>query len=127
LLVLLRPLVDKARRRPITSQLLVTDVGYFPRAATHGRYRPKGSDELIVIVCTRGLGWCEVDDHLVAVAAGSVLVIPAQVPHLYRADDGDPWTIWWCHLVGDDTDSLLSPLQGSRLVVLTDVFRVSPA
>jgi AraC family transcriptional regulator, arabinose operon regulatory protein len=124
LLVLPRPLVEKSLRRPITSQLLVTDVGYFPRAATHGRYRPEGSDELIVIVCAQGLGWCEVDDHLVAVPAGSVLVIPAQVPHLYRADENDPWTIWWCHLVGDDIDSLVSPLQGSRLVVLTDVFRV---
>jgi quercetin dioxygenase-like cupin family protein len=85
LLVLPRPLVEKSRSRPITSQLLVTDVGYFPRAATHGRHRPEGSDELIVIVCTQGLGWCELDDDLVAVPAGSVLVIPAQVPHLYRA------------------------------------------
>lgn len=33
--------------------------------------------------------------------AGQALVIPPRTPHAYRADAGDPWTIWWVHVAGE--------------------------
>ena len=49
LVVVPRPLVREALERPITRRLVVTDAGVFPAAEEHGRYRPQGAEETIVI------------------------------------------------------------------------------
>lgn len=105
--VLPRPLVARAQAVAPTSQLLVTDAGHFPRAASHGRIRRRGAPEAVIIVCVEGRGWCTRPDDAVpgssgglSVRAGEALLIGPRVPHLYRADADDPWTIWWLHLTG---------------------------
>ncbi len=82
------------------SQLLVTDVGYFPRASSHGLARTNGAAQHVVIICAAGRGTCTLPSGVHQVRAGQALVIPAGVPHRYEADAVDPWTIWWMHLVG---------------------------
>src|SRR3954466_1291293 len=72
--VLPRPLVAAAQRRPPTAALLVTDAGYFPHAANHGRRRPQGTPEVVVIVCVDGVGHCEVADRRTVVRPGHALV-----------------------------------------------------
>ncbi|GGM17458.1 helix-turn-helix domain-containing protein [Promicromonospora citrea] len=91
-----------AARSGPTSRLLVTDAGYFPHAANHGRARTRGASGTIVIVSAAGRGWCRTPDDLHRVDAARALVIPAGVPHEYWADDDDPWTIWWMHARGTD-------------------------
>ena len=87
--------------------MLVTDAGYFPHAARHGRVRRHGADQLIVILCADGAGWCELAGVRHEVGAGEVLVIPPGEPHRYYADAHDPWSIWWLHVVGGDVGDLL--------------------
>ena len=100
--VLSGPRVAEALASPITGRLLVTDAGHFPHAAAHGRDRPRGADEVVVILCTGGAGVVEVRGAEHAVAPGEVAVIPSGEPHRYRADPLDPWTIWWMHVAGAD-------------------------
>lgn len=126
--VLPRPLVARSLAAGITSRLLVTDAGYFPHAVSHGRVRPHGAPEAVVIICVDGLGWCEIDGRIVAVPTGTALVIPPGVPHLYRADTRTPWTIWWLHARGSDVPVLLQDVQrdaNERVVEISDMFRVS--
>lgn len=104
--VLPRPLVASALARPVTSRMLVTDCGYFPHAARHGRIRRLGAPEVIVIVCVEGRGRLTVRDEEHAVAPGQAAVIPAETPHLYVADERDPWSIWWLHVAGADVEEL---------------------
>ncbi|MBL0886404.1 helix-turn-helix domain-containing protein [Myceligenerans indicum] len=85
-----------------TSRLLVTDAGYFPHAANHGRSRGEGAVGTIAIVSVAGCGWCRTPGGLHQVGAAQALVIPAGVPHEYWADDDAPWTIWWMHARGPD-------------------------
>lgn len=106
--VLPRPLVAHALHQPTTEQVLVSDVGFFPRAAGHGRERPNGARETIVIVCSAGAGTCRVPDGTFDVAAGQALVIPAGTPHSYEANLNDPWTIWWMHVVGRAVPALVA-------------------
>jgi AraC-like DNA-binding protein len=106
--VLPRPLVAQASGTPPLSQLLVTDVGYFPRASTHGRVRPHGAAQHIVIVCAAGRGSCTLPSGVHQVRAGQALVIPAGRAHGYEADADEPWTIWWMHLVGRQVPDLLA-------------------
>lgn len=105
--VLPGPLVEEALQRDPTSHLLVTDAGYFPRAARHGLVRRAGAPQAIVIMCTDGAGWCELDGIRHDVSRGHFLVIPPQTPHRYYADLDQPWSIWWLHLAGSDVASLL--------------------
>ncbi len=130
--VLPRPLVALASSSPPLSQLLVTDVGCFPRASTHGRTRTHGAEQHVVIVCAAGRGTCTVPSGVHAVQAGQALVIPAGLPHRYEADAKEPWTIWWLHLVGQQVPALLAasgatpdqPVVGmgdpSRVIALID-------
>jgi AraC family transcriptional regulator, arabinose operon regulatory protein len=108
--VLPRPLVASALSSPPMSQLLVTDVGYFPRASTHGRARKHGAAQHVVIVCAAGRGTCTLPSGVHQVRAGQALAIPAGLPHRYEADADEPWTIWWMHLVGQQVPSLLAAI-----------------
>ena len=106
--VLPAPLVSEAARRPPTSMLLVTDAGYFPHAAQHGRSRRGGAGQAIVIACTDGIGWCELAGRRHRIKPQQVLVIPPGTPHRYQADGDQPWSIWWLHVQGTDLDGLLA-------------------
>jgi AraC family transcriptional regulator of arabinose operon len=106
--VLPAPLVAEASRRPPTSMLLVTDAGYFPHAAQHGRIRRAGASQAIVIACTDGTGWCELAGRRHRVGPHQVLVIPPGVPHRYQSDPDQPWSIWWLHVRGSDLEGLLA-------------------
>ncbi|WP_105565705.1 AraC family transcriptional regulator [Microbacterium halophytorum] len=105
--VLPRPLVEQALNRPVTRRMLVTDAGYFPVARHHGRHRPTGARETIVIVCGSGSGWVEIDGARTRVTRGTALIIPGGTPHAYGADNDSPWTIWWCHVRGTDVAELV--------------------
>lgn len=123
LYVLPTPLVDEALRRAPTSRLLVTDAGHFPRAARHGRHRPEGARQTIVILCVAGLGWVEMDGLRQPVPAGHVTVLPAGTAHRYHADADDPWTIWWVHVTGTDVSDLVGATAltvGSAVAPLSD-------
>ncbi|WP_454050577.1 helix-turn-helix domain-containing protein [Cellulomonas sp. Marseille-Q8402] len=111
--VLPRPLISQAAASPATSQLLVTDVGFFPRASSHGRVRGKGAPQHIVIVCAAGRGTCRLPSGTHAVTAGQALLIAAGTPHVYEADLDDPWTIWWFHVVGRAVPELFAATTAS--------------
>ena len=108
--VLPRPLVAEALRAPTTNQILVTDVGYYPKASSHGRSRTMGAKQNIVIVCAAGRGTCVVPNGSHAVRAGQAVIIPAGLAHRYEADSADPWTIWWMHVVGRGVDELFATI-----------------
>jgi AraC family transcriptional regulator, arabinose operon regulatory protein len=108
--VLPRPLVREALDRAPTSNLLVTDAGYFPHAARHGRIRPRGSQQAIVIMCSDGAGWCELDRQRQDIYPGQFLIIPPRAPHSYYADAVRPWSIWWLHVTGSDLPALLGAI-----------------
>ena len=123
--VLPTPLVHLASDRVPTSRLLVTDAGYFPHAAMHGRVRRTGAAQAIVIMCADGAGWCELGGMRHDVGPGEVLVIPPRLPHRYYADTDRPWSIWWLHVTGDDVADLLTATgltAASLTAPMTDPF-----
>lgn len=107
MLVVPRATVERALRHPVTGKLLVTDAGYFPHAARHGRSRPAGAAEHLLLVCTGGSGWCRVEGARFPVSRGGVVLLPAQRPHAYGAAEDDPWTLWWLHFTGADAADLV--------------------
>jgi AraC family transcriptional regulator of arabinose operon len=124
--VLPRPVVEAAQTQPIVRRLLVTDAGYFPHAAKHGRARDHGARETIVMVCTDGAGWVRINDGPPQrVHRGDAVVLAPHIRHRYQADRSDPWTIWWAHVTGDDVDDFVAAIlaDGAGPVVpLHDVY-----
>jgi AraC-like DNA-binding protein len=108
MVVVPRPAVRTARTRPVTGRLLVTDAGFFPHASRHGRERPDGAAEHVLLVCTDGAGWFAAPDGRVDVRPGDVVLVPAGTPHQYAAAEHDPWTLWWLHATGPDADELVA-------------------
>ncbi|WP_309070841.1 AraC family transcriptional regulator [Arthrobacter sp.] len=109
LVVVPRPLIRDALSRPVTRRMVVTDAGFFPRAESHGRRRPSGAPETIVMLCVAGSGWVEVGGVRSQVEKGTAVVLPGNTgtPHAYGALAQNPWTIWWCHVRGTDVPEII--------------------
>ena len=108
--VLPAPLAHQALHRAPTNRLLITDAGYFPHAAMHGRVRRFGAGQAILIMCADGAGWCELDGVRHEIGAGELLLIPPRMPHRYYANRTDPWSIWWLHVAGTDVGDLVQAI-----------------
>lgn len=103
-----KPRIRQALTHPVLARLVVTDCGYFPKARGHGRTRPHGSPQTILIVCSAGRGRAGLNQTEVNLGPGDVLAIGAGVSHWYASDPTQPWSIWWLHLTGEDVEALVS-------------------
>lgn len=117
--VLPRPRVSQALASPGTAGLLVTDCGYFPHARSHGRVRPRGITQTVVLICVMGEGWCEVEGYpRIDLHVGEIAVLPAGRPHSYAASESNPWTLWWLHVEGNAVAGLIRALNPRSLPVI---------
>ena len=110
-------LLGQVGRHPLGVGLHVKCLGWYPKAHQHMIRRPHGLDESILIFCTNGKGWTEIDGRRFTVAAGEVLFIPANKLHAYGADDHDPWSIHWAHFAGTAVASYASLLPAHQYVL----------
>ncbi|WP_235848371.1 AraC family transcriptional regulator [Litchfieldia alkalitelluris] len=88
-------------KHPLISPFFITDIGYFPKAKYHYRERIEGCDTHILIYCADGEGWVKLDhEKTYFLKSHTLIVIPADTPHCYGADEENPWSIYWVHLKG---------------------------
>ncbi|GIO56619.1 hypothetical protein J21TS7_49370 [Paenibacillus cineris] len=106
LIVLPDHILMEASSHPLVRPLYVTDTGYFPRALHHYRERPEGSEAVIVIFCMEGEGWYRLGSgRAQPVGQGQAIVIPARTPHAYGSSEEHPWSIYWWHFKGEQTEA----------------------
>ena len=113
IVVLPRSVLAHAQKQALTSGLMPTDAGYFPKAIGHLRERSEGIEQAVFIYCVRGRGWCELAGERHPIRAGELLVIPPQARHAYGADEKNPWTIHWFHAQGYSLGYFLAELDVS--------------
>lgn len=94
------------RKNPLIQTLYLTDIGYFPSAKNHYRERKKGAKEYILIYCLEGSGIIEIFDQRLSLVANSYYIIPPGAGHRYSAIKGSPWSIYWLHFSGLQSDSI---------------------
>lgn len=102
--VIPRPILAHARRHPLVRSAYPTDIGWFPTAGHHFRERPHGARQDHLMMCIGGQGHALIDGQEAQLRAGQLLIIPREAPHTYWADDGEPWSIYWVHFLGEDAD-----------------------
>jgi AraC-like DNA-binding protein len=120
-IVLPRKILEVCQQTAPVNALFITDVGFYPRAQYHYRERPSGISQNILIYCIEGKGWLETPAGRFEVSPNHYLIIPANMPHKYGADEDNPWTIYWMHFNGSQAihfASLLSK-QGRSFVNYT--------
>jgi AraC-like DNA-binding protein len=92
--------VHLIKNNPLICDLYVFAIGYYPNAKFHYRERNKGSVHNILIYCIDGKGYITLRDKTYALSQNTYMVIPAGTPHIYWADKGSPWSIYWMHITG---------------------------
>ena len=71
------------------------------------------------------------NNNKLAIRKNTILVIPAQTPHIYGATEADPWSIYWFHLKGEaverfiqsfDMDNFTLYVPASQAVRIINLF-----
>jgi AraC family transcriptional regulator, arabinose operon regulatory protein len=113
LYVIPRRLLASVAQHILVSGLYPTDIGHYPRASHHYLERAEGAEQNILIICTRGQGWFEINGVKKILRPNEALLIPRKQPHRYGASPDDPWTIQWVHFEGEDAPYYLTLVHGA--------------
>ena len=89
---------------PLVKALYLTDVGFFPNAGNHYKEREDGIEEYILIYCADGEGHIYVENREYRIGSHQAFCIPRGKKHRYYADKKNPWSIFWVHFKGENTD-----------------------
>lgn len=87
---------------PITKQLYLTHIGYYPNAKYHYRERLNGTSEYVFIYCEKGTGWIEYNGERHILKENYFFILPKDKKHAYGANLKNPWSIYWLHFMGDN-------------------------
>jgi AraC family transcriptional regulator of arabinose operon len=99
-------IMDFLVKDPITKQIYITDIGYYPKAMFHYAERPNGISQHIIIYCSEGFGWVEVNKKRIVLSPSQFITIPANTPHRYGANEKAPWSIYWAHFKGENAKAI---------------------
>ncbi|RJX39571.1 AraC family transcriptional regulator [Paenibacillus pinisoli] len=122
LIVLPDNIIAEYATHPLIRPLYITDIGCFPQALHHYRERPAGSAAYIVMYCIAGEGWVSLSGQKRQILhKGSVMVIPANMPHEYGSSETDPWTIYWFHMKGENAGSFFEGIDQYTAPTLVSV------
>lgn len=100
-LVLPTSIIKEMEKNPLSAQLHITDIGYYPNARFHYRERQEPITQYVLIYCVEGSGWFRLNGEHFPVSKNQFFILPAGLPHSYAANDSDPWTIYWVHFKGN--------------------------
>lgn len=107
--VIPQELLLEVQNHPLAHSLYFTDIGCFEGTADHYRERHEGSDQVILIYCYQGTGYCILNRKKSLIPKDTLLFIPRNTPHIYASSENDPWSILWIHIEGSDINSYFHP------------------
>lgn len=114
----------QVKNNPHINRLYLTDIGYYPKARHHYRERRNGAEENILIYVIEGGGIIHINNSKFYIQANQFIILPAKQPHKYRADEQNPWTIYWVHFTGENSNMMedimgkiinISPTSSARI------------
>jgi len=89
------------------NMMYVTDMGNYPKAASHYVERKNGSPENIIFYCSGGSGWYETAQNRFLVYPNQFFILPCNQKHRYGANPEDPWSIYWIMFSGKSLEGLI--------------------
>ncbi|MDR1624800.1 MAG: AraC family transcriptional regulator [Tannerellaceae bacterium] len=125
LIVLPFNIIEKALNNPLTSDLAIHSMGFFPRAENHCIERKNGCGEYLLIYCTKGNGWYRLNGQLHIVPENHFFILPAEQPHAYGCGEENPWYIYWIHFKGAKARYIYEMLPGLYRIDLDESSRIN--
>ncbi len=107
-------LLETYSQDPLIGNLYPRKIGYFPRVKYHYVRKEQGCDYMMLIYCTEGKGWYQIEGHTYPVHQDEYLLIPSDTPYAFGADETDPWTIYWLHFKGHTSRQFLPASPNPR-------------
>lgn len=114
--VIPKKILNRVESNNLINGLYITDVGYYPNARYHYRIRNKGSNEHILIYVLKGCGKVVIAKKEMFICSNQFIIIPKGVSHWYKANNHDPWTIYWVHFTGEKSGFIKS--ISSRVITI---------
>ena len=118
-------MIEEALQNPLTSELAIHSMGYFPNAEHHYIDRPSGTDEHILIYCIKGQGFYTLNGERQTVKANQFFILPPHVAHQYGASENHPWHIYWAHFKGSRADAIYEKLAGLQTIYTSENSRMT--
>ena len=124
-------LLTQYSKDPLIGNLYVRKIGFFPKVKYHFVQKDKGCNYSMLIYCTDGKGWYRIKGKEYRIEQNQYIIIPANEPYAFGADEKDPWTIYWLHFRGKMSASFypqhpnpvsILPGEYSRLQDRTQLF-----
>jgi AraC-like DNA-binding protein len=109
---------DAFLHQPILEDLLCTRVGFQGPSPAHYIPRPDGSRDHILIFCTEGRGWLEMNGKEWSVNKNDAFLLPRGTPHVYGADSDVPWSNYWVHFRGRQGAVFADLIRGAESPVI---------
>ena len=106
-IVLPKRILSEIKENELINALMVTDIGFYPLAKNHYRKR-KFSLQHILIYCVDGEGWVEIDSKRQIIKKNEYIIITANTPHKYGANNQNPWSIYWIHFTGNKSELFIN-------------------
>tara|TARA_R110001592_G_scaffold68955_1_gene211456 strand:+ start:400 stop:1338 length:939 start_codon:yes stop_codon:yes gene_type:complete len=100
MIALPKTVINTMKINKISQNFYVSDLGYYPMANHHQRVRKNGANQYIFIYCTKGNGEIYINNTKTIITPNQFFIIPKNTKHEYRADENDPWSIYWFHFKG---------------------------
>lgn len=92
-------IVSQLISHPLSEGLYPVAMGYYPDAHGHRMQRQRLANYLL-IYCIGGKGTLTSGDKHYRITGGDLVLLPRDRAHAYKADQKDPWTIYWLHFDG---------------------------
>ncbi|WP_439183161.1 AraC family transcriptional regulator [Carboxylicivirga taeanensis] len=109
---------------PISKNLHLTDIGFYPKAKHHYRARECGCNQFILIYCIEGEGWISLNGKKVNIGTNQYFVLPPHVPHAYSSSKAHPWSIYWVHFTGELAEHFYDPTNVPKTIPNSDHYRI---
>lgn len=119
-------IIQEIKNNQLIRDFYTTAIGYYPNAHYHDRKRKEGSNEYILLYCIEGKGSVEIFGKTFHLKPNSFLIIPPNVEHHYRSSINYPWTIYWCHFLGEKGKLLYKHYQCKSSYPVISIPRTEP-
>lgn len=96
--------LEEIKYSSLMDDLYIHSIGYYNKAENHYVKREHGCGQYILLYCTTGKGFVEMNGEKYTLCENRFIIIPSNTPHAYRADTKDPWSIYWIHFMGNNAE-----------------------
>lgn len=118
-------IIENALSNPLTSDLAIHSMGYFPQATNHFINRESGCGENLLIYCIKGEGWFKLRDKHYSVSENQFFFLPAEASHQYGSSEENPWYIYWAHFKGKKANIISHQLEGLHSINIDTNSRIN--